>query len=124
MAEGPVDSNERGNIGRLVLAKYLNAAATTTSTGGPLMADGEQRPSRALRVMRCERRTSQQLGGLVAVVLRADVKREQVTELARRAGHDLRQFLPSSISLSWRSWRCVTCWRDAAVRAAARACSS
>lgn len=73
----------------------LNAAANDFNSG-PLMADGEQSPSRALRVMRCERRTPQQFGGLVAVVLRVDVKREQVIELGRGAGHDLRQFLPCS----------------------------
>lgn len=85
VVEDPVDSNERGNIGRLVLAKYPERRRHNDFNGGPLMADGEQRPSRALRVMRCERRTSQQLGGLVAVVLRVDVKREQVIELGRCA---------------------------------------
>lgn len=52
VVEDPVDSNERGDIGRIIRAKYPERRRHNDFNSRPLMADGEQRLPRALRVMR------------------------------------------------------------------------
>ena len=49
VVEDPVDSNERGNIDRFILAKYPERRCHNDFNSGPLMADGKQRPSCSAR---------------------------------------------------------------------------
>jgi hypothetical protein len=49
VVEDPVDSNERGNIDRFILAKYPERRCHNDFNSGPLMAGGKQRPSCSAR---------------------------------------------------------------------------